>query len=298
MMIENNPEQRELVRVLGYLPTLCGYDVKKVLRESGVEDHAVSEIRLRLGRRTAVRADGRSILCNYIMSMDDIRATVRMLCSGAVYAYQNTIKNGYIPMQGGGRAGVVGVISDGNTSIAPETVSAINIRIPHHIRGVCAAVYDLFINNGDGIIVYSAPTVGKTTLLRDLAIELSRGNKPYNVAMIDTRRELDNGHIPDDCMIDTYSGYPKSLGIEIAARTMSSDVIICDEIGYEEVEAMRYTVISSIPVIASAHARSLDELRKRPDVAMLVASGVFGYAVGLVRSGTKRSFEYVIDRLR
>ena len=152
--------------------------------------------------------------------------------------------------------------------------------------------------NGRGIVIYSPPSVGKTTLLRDLAIELSRGEKGYNVALIDTRRELDNGMFPSDCMIDTYSGYPKSLAIEIAARTMSSELIICDELSYNEVEAMKYTVVSSIPVIACAHARDLAELCTRPDMKMLIDAGVFEYAVGIKRVRGSVSFNFITDKLR
>ena len=79
---------------------------------------------------------------------------------------------------------------------------------------------------------------------------------------------------------------------------MSSDVIICDEVGYDEVEAMRYTAVSSIPVIAAAHARDLSELCSRSDISGLVSVGVFEYAVGLVREKGAEKFEFTTDRLR
>ena len=284
--------------VLDYLPPLCRHAISQQQKERRIDDNSVSEIRVRVGRQTVIRALGEYIPCAYIMSIDDIRCTVRALCSGAVYAYQNTIRNGYIPLPMGGRAGVVGIISDENTAVAPETVTSINIRIPHHIRGICSAVYSLFLQNRKGIVIYSPPAVGKTTLLRDLAIELSRGTDALNVALIDSRRELDNGKIPSDCMIDIFSGYPKSLGIEIAVRTMSSDVIICDEVGHEEVEAMRNTVVSSVPVIAAAHARDLNELCSRPDISALITAGVLEYAVGLVREKGEERFEFTTDKLR
>ncbi len=289
---------REFNRVLEHLSPMCRMAICSKLKECSVPQKSVTELRLRLGRSTVISTGEKKLQCSHSVSADELRATLRSLCLGAVYAYQNTIKNGYIPMQGGGRAGVVGVISDGNTSVAPETVTSINIRIPHHIRGVSYNVYDLFMKTKKGIIIYSPPATGKTTLLRDLAIELSRGTQAMNVALVDTRRELDNGRLPEDCMIDTYGGYPKSLAIEIASRTMASEVIICDEVGYEEVEALKNTVVSSIPVICAAHSRDLSELLSRLDISGLISIGVFEYAVGLSRINGMGEYNFVIDKLR
>ena len=287
----------ELNAALEHLSPGCRFAVCSKIAKLSLPHQSISEIRLRLGRNTVICTAKNKIKCDHTSCAHELRTTLRSLCMGAVYAYQNTIKNGYIPMQHGGRAGVVGVISDSNTSVDPETVTSINIRIPHHIRGISSAVYDLFVNDRNGIIIYSPPAGGKTTLLRDLAIELSRGDKPLNVALVDTRRELDNGRLPSDCMIDSYSGYPKSLAVEIAARTMGSEVIICDEVGYEEVQALKFTAVSGIPVIASAHARDLDELRSRHDIRELIDIGVFEYAVGISRDGVGEKQVFVIDRI-
>ena len=286
------------VMSLRYLPPGCRQSIIKGIEEkfSDALDY-VSEIRLRLGRRTAVCCGNINILCDYVMTYDDISRTLREMCAGSVYAYQNTIKDGYIPLDNGGRAGVVGDIKDSRMDIAIESIVAINIRIPHHKRGVCSKLYNLFNQTRSSILIYSRPKVGKTTLLRDLAIELSRGKDPLNVALIDTRRELDNGLIPQDCLIDTYRGYPKSVGIEIAVRTMSSDVIICDEVGREEIDAIRYTVLSSVPVIACVHAKDKNELMGRMDVRALIEMNAFGYIVGLSRGPYSENFDFVIDKI-
>ena len=287
-----------LSEIMNYLPPLCKNSIVTSLSSLKSKDSImVSEIRLRKDRQTVVCIGRRKLPCNYVMSSDDIKSTVREMCLGSVYAFQNTIKQGYIPLSCGGRAGVVGDIVDSKMDIAVESIIAINIRIPHHIRGVCAKVYDLFLSCNEGILIYSCPSVGKTTLLRDLAIELSRGKQPLNVALIDSRRELDDGFIPSDCMIDTYSGYPKSLGIEIAARTMSSEVIICDEISYSEIESIKYTVLCSVPIIAAVHAKNKTELLARKDVRELIAMGAFRYVVGINRNDPERSFAFEINKI-
>lgn len=288
-----------LSSIMNYLPPLCRKSIVTSLLSLKEKDHLkLSEIRLRKERQTVVCIGKSKLRCDYVMSGDDIRSTVREMCLGSVYAFQNTIKEGYIPLPCGGRAGVVGDIVDSKMEIAVETITAINIRIPHHIRGVCAKVYDLFLSCNEGLLIYSSPSVGKTTLLRDLAIELSRGKTSYNVALIDSRRELDDGFIPSDCMIDTYSGYPKSLGIEIAVRTMSSDVIICDEISYREIESIKYTVLCSVPVIAAVHAKNKSELFSRKDVNELIRMGAFSYIIGINRNEYDTYFNFEIDKIK
>lgn len=289
---------QELEASLRYLPPLCRQSVLKALETRRVDaTEYLSEIRLRLGRRTAVCFGDVNILCEHISTYDDIGRTLREMCAGSVYAYQNTIREGYVPLDNGGRAGVVGDIRDSAMDIAIESIVAINIRIPHHKRGICSKVYNLFKENERGILIYSRPKVGKTTLLRDLAIELSRGKDAKNVALIDTRRELDNGQIPQDCLIDTYHGYPKRIGIEIAVRTMASDVIICDEVGREEIDAVRYTVLSSVPVIACVHAKNKYELMVRPDISTLLDMKAFGFIVGIEREAFSETFDFVIDEI-
>ena len=49
-----------------------------------------------------------------------------------------------------------------------------------------------------------------------------------------------------------------------AVKVMSPQILICDEIGSsEDNEALQYALNSGVKLIASCHASSLDELKKR-----------------------------------
>ena len=72
--------------------------------------------------------------------------------------------------------------------------------------------------------------------------------------------------------------------METALRTLSPQLMICDEIGsLSDSEAIRESFGSGVPTVVSAHAKSIDELRKKEYIKELVNMGVFTYAVGLER---------------
>ena len=283
--------------ILDLLPPLCRKSITDVQKKYVLNDTLVNEIRLRYKRNVSLTAANKSFFADYVMSEQDMKNTLSAICRGSVYAYQKTIKRGYIPLPFGGRAGVVGELADEELDVAVETITSVNIRIPHHIRGKCGKIFDLFLKHGKGMIIYAPPGVGKTTFLRDLSIELSRGSNAKKVALVDSRRELDNGQIPSDCLIDTLAGYPKSLGIEIAVRTMSCDIIVCDEIGADEVAQIRKSLFCGVPVIAAAHASSFSELCSREGISSLINEGAFSHAVGIRRGAGKTEFDFEVTVL-
>ncbi|MBO5744770.1 MAG: hypothetical protein J6R60_03180, partial [Clostridia bacterium] len=63
----------------------------------------------------------------------------------------------------------------------------------HYPVGVASALVDVLAHYGykRGILVYSPPGVGKTTLLRDLARTLTRAPHYLRLCLIDPRGELD-----------------------------------------------------------------------------------------------------------
>ena len=101
--------------------------------------------------------------------------------------------------------------------------------------------------------------------------------------------------LPEKTLIDVMRGYPKAKAVELAVRTLSPEIIVCDEIGDEsECRALLETAGSGVPIIASAHGKSLTDLLSRPQIKRLFENGVFEIALGIERKAGSTVFEYEI----
>ncbi len=268
----------ELSRVL---PADIYYAVSR-LRDSGV---AVDEVRLRTGKRASVTSDGRNIMLDAIIRREQMDMIVANICDGSLYAHADTIAKGYVTLDGGIRVGIVGrAAADGGRIIGVYDVSALCFRLPRTVRVFRSPVTRLIRENVGGVLVWSPPGVGKTTLLRSTVYELCGGEAPIRAAVIDTRGELSFSIGGEDIMADILSGYPRALGVEIATRCMNAELLVCDEIGDEaETEALIGALLCGVPLLASAHARNVEELLRRPSIKKLHRAGVFGAYVGIYR---------------
>ncbi len=248
------------------------------------------EIRLRANRNVIIVCPEKSYFLlpsgnisennsSLIMTSLDIQETFKKLCNYSVYSYQNQIKNGFITLKGGHRAGICGtaVVTDGKITNLRD-ISSINIRIAKEIKGCSNAVLETIESGESGVLIAGPPASGKTTILRDIARNLSL--KHQKVAIVDERSEIGAIHQGqpsfDIGLCDVLDGYPKGDGILQAIRVLSPNVIICDEVGMEsDVVAIEQSLNAGVKIIASIHARNLEELLKRPQAKSLLNSGAF-----------------------
>ena len=262
--------------------------LEEIRRRSGGE--RIEEIRLRRDRRASLTLSGRNLVLDTILEGSEIDATLTGMCSGSLYAYSDTINKGYISLPNGVRVGVCGKAScEGERMIGVHEISSLVIRIPHKARRVGEPVRRLLFEfeRARGVLIYSPPGVGKTTLLRGVISLISSGDHPLRTAVVDTRGELTFSVGGSDLCVDVLSGYPRSLGIEIATRTLSAEVIVCDEIGdYAEAMALVSSHNCGVPLIASAHAGSVEELLRRTGIMLLHEANIFGAYVGIKRSSS------------
>ena len=256
------------------------------------------EIRLRVNRPVSiccaegtyfVGQEGR-LVCRPVSNLlvadpNDMEESFRNLCSFSIYSHENEIKNGYITLSGGHRAGICGTAVLQSESICSvRNISSINLRISREIPGAANDLLDRLEKRlMKGLLIVGAPASGKTTILRDISRQLSgglRGNLK-KVAVVDERGEIAGTYmgVPQNdlgCCSDVLDGYPKADGILLAVRTLSPQIVICDEIGSEkEVSAVEEGLNTGVTMIASIHAGSIDELMRRKQARRLLRTGAF-----------------------
>ncbi len=255
---------------------------------------SIEEIRMRAGRRCSLVVSGKNVMLDTVLDARELGDILEGMCQGSLYAFSDTINQGYISLPDGVRVGVCGRAGcDGDKIIGIYEVSSLSVRIPHKSRMVGSEICKLLnsFKRTEGVLVYSPPGVGKTTLLRSVAAMLASGAwasgcERMRVVVIDTRGELAFANEGRDLCIDVLSGYPRRKGIEIATRCLNAEVIICDEIGdYEEAMSLVASHNCGVPLIASAHAGSVEQLLSRTGLRLLHEAKIFGAYVGIERDG-------------
>ncbi len=249
----------------------------------------ISELRVRAERSSSLTLDGKNIPLPIILTREEVARALQALCRGSVYAYAESLKEGYLTVGGGIRIGVAGrAVTEGGRINGISDISSLVIRLPRHVTGAGTAALSLFrrLSGGEGLLICALPGVGKTTALRDLAVLLSSGREARRVAIVDTRCEIDIGTFPRGCLIDCLTGYPKGIGLETAIRVLSPEAVLMDEIGGEEDAASILSVqYAGIPLIASAHVGAPSLIGKSSPLLRLIRAGVFRYALTISRCG-------------
>ena len=150
------------------------------------------------------------------------------------------------------------ILDDDNATVLNELVDTFNsARVLNSCRSIATAYYlealaygvrlcgerigcsdrllSIIDNPLGGVLVCGVPCSGKTTILRDLARQLSY---KYRTALIDSRGELAAVYagVPqnDVGLCDILDSYSKRDGFSHAVRCLSPEIIICDEIGGED----------------------------------------------------------------
>lgn len=202
------------------------------------------------------------------------------ICNYSVYARQNEIKNGFITLKGGHRAGICGTaVFDGKGISNIRDISSINIRIANEHKDCSKVLIENIKNTDGGLLICGAPCSGKTTIIRDLARFLSN-SKNKKVAVVDSRSEIAGTYKgifqKDIGMSDILDGYSKADGFSHSLRCLSPDIIICDEIGSEEdINSIEKAVNSGVDVIATAHCGSKRELMGKDSLKKLIKINCF-----------------------
>jgi stage III sporulation protein AA len=86
----------------------------------------------------------------------------------------------------------------------------------------------------------------------------------------------------DGGLLDVFCGYKKADGIDCATRTLNPDVIFIDEIGgLEDAQSILSAQNSGVPLIATTHAGDFEQLKRKPNINLLMQNDVFLYFAGI-----------------
>lgn len=277
----------------------------KNLPDSVISD--IQEIRIRANRPVViVTKAGSSFLTSnskttFILSGNCLTAsesetadTLNKICGYSLHSHSEDIKNGFVTLPNGSRVGLCGTaVYEKGEIKSVKDISCLNIRIPRTVRSVSEPIMErLFGDGASNLIIAGPPSSGKTTMLKDIAYKLSSGRlgKYYKICVADERKELFSSKTDYTALgpnTDVISGFKKGAAIKMAVRTLSPEVIICDEIGSEnEIREISEGMNSGVKFILSIHAESLKELRKKKQFKELLDIGGFENIVLLSGNGS------------
>ncbi len=262
------------------------------------EKEEIQEIRLRANLAVALTKNGENfyIFKNGILTKEvsddcvfankeDIAASFKLLVRSSVYSHLEEIKEGFVIMRGGHRAGICGsYLSNGSMG----NISSINIRIAKEVFGCAKEIAKGYF--GGGLLIAGPPGSGKTTLLRDF-IRITAKEK--RICVVDTRGEISASYL-GECFndlgqnTDVLVGYPKDKGIFMAVRTMFPQIVAFDEFStFSEYKEICDGFLLGVDIVSTVHIGCENDLFVRPLTKKLLASGVIKTVVLLSGSPCK-----------
>lgn len=209
---------------------------------------------------------------SYIVGINTIREIVDRLSHFSVHSCTRQLSEGFFVIGSGIRVGVSGGYSNTAGQMITDFCS-LNFRISRCIEGCADDLFSEIL--GKNTIICGGVNSGKTTLIRELC-RLS--GSFVKTALIDERNEISclSGGMPlNDVgpMTDILSNCPRSTGIITAVRTLSPEVIICDEAADRaDAEAVISGMGCGVRFIVSAHAENYNELMSRKELSALVSA--------------------------
>lgn len=285
-----------LMQVLRIIP----FSIREQLKQAVINLSDIQEIVLRTNKPLCIYAQRgvRYLTCNgcltsdldsqplVVVSFAEISECFNIACGYSVYSHISEIKEGYVTIRGGHRVGICGtavVSSDEVMNI--RDISTVSIRLCREVENCGESVVSQIRSSSGGVIICGVPCSGKTTVLRDVARILSLHDR-RRVSLVDTRGELASVYRGEPQLnvglSDTLSAYPRAQGIIQAVRVFSPEFILCDEIGSpKDASAILNGLNSGVRFLVTAHAGDYTELKSKPFIRDVLATGAFEKAIFL-----------------
>jgi len=262
--------------------------VREIIQKERLDFSNLQEIRLRTGQPLRLLYKNEEMTLPrkggavHTVTREEIRETMEYISHYSLYAYENELKQGFLTIEGGHRAGVAGkVIVEQGKIKNIQYISSINIRMSHEVLGCAGRILPFITKNRQvcHTLIISAPRCGKTTLIRDLVRQISDGNefvKGCTVGVVDERSELGGCYLGVaqnhlGSRTDVLDCCPKAEGMIMLIRSMAPQVIAVDEIGtQEDIHAIEYAMQCGCRMIASVHGASMEEAKNKPVLGELI----------------------------
>ncbi|RKJ39621.1 stage III sporulation protein AA [Acutalibacter sp. 1XD8-33] len=259
---------------VGQPVTVCGREGAVYLRESGGMSRALEP-----GLATVFAGD--------------IKELFFSVCGHSVFSHENEIREGYVNWDGLCRVGVCGTaVTENHRVKALRDITSLVFRIPRDVPGCGDRLFQKGVDPARGLLIAGEPSSGKTTFLRDVARSLSLGRfgPSRRVAVLDCRGEL-GGFDLGPCA-DILRGYPKAEAFDAAIRTLSPEVLVCDELAPQDLEPVLRSVYAGVGLVATVHAQAR-HIKSRPLCRELLDTGAFQTLAVLAGRGSPGRLAYV-----
>lgn len=289
--------------LMEYLPLPLSRGLDALSQE---KKDAIEEIRLRNGAPMRVcTARGDYIVSRtreQTVTQEDLLYTLERATNASLHTALPQLRHGFLPVAGGSRIGVCGtMVFEGGEPAVFRQLSSFNLRVAHELHGISASVLPALLE-GEMLLstlLISPPGMGKTTLLRDLirAISEGEGVPPMQVGVVDERGELCAMHegVPQldiGRRTDVMDGCPKAEGLMMLLRGMGPELLAVDEItAPEDIRALEQAGGCGVKLLATAHASSVQDLRRRPLYQGMMNSSLFSRYVVISRQCGMRSYQ-------
>lgn len=270
--------------------------------EMYIKENKLQEIRVKIEKPLIINLANEEVVLNYKVTREDIKYILQRISNYSLYAYEEEIKQGFITIKGGHRVGLAGeCVMDGGKIKTIRNISSLNIRICREIKG-CSKKVMKYIYDGNKVyntLIISPPKCGKTTILRDIARNISSCKK--KLAIIDERSEIASSYLGVPQMdvgirADVLDNCLKSEGMIMAIRSLSPEVIICDEIGTnKDIDALQIAFNSGVNIIVTLHGSSIDDFLKRNVFKELIENNIVQRVIVLGNSKGVGTVENIYD---